>query len=461
MNYLKKFIILVVILYGFYFISLPKSTTIKIKVNEYYLSSSDFEEKSSIFINASLEFGVPASFLMALAIEETSFGTKGVALNNNNWFGTGLTIYPTPSSHKGRFELYPDVETSVRDAARLLGKPNSYYRVTNIIISNGGLENSYAAIAQSITSTWCVDEPGKPCSYDAKKLLDDIEKYDLKKYDEELKKLSVDDLKAVLDKYYGPNAITIPGFNKADTGWNGSYDIPEIDDNSYNSLYINTFYSGNYKNGYIYQKYYNTPLWEEIIEDTDEKKISHIISDIFLQGEKLYGDGNLHFNNFLFNGSNQTAPDDYITIVNNGSPLACYKRITSSFGDQESFRTSKHKGLDLAAPNHTAIYSVTSGTVESVHFGCKPVGSYGNNCGDGYGNYVKIKSPDGNSYIYAHMYTTPLVLAGSPIEAGQMIGVVGSSGSSTGPHLHFEVRNSNNVKINPLPYANVNSIPHC
>ena len=180
MNFIKKLIILVVVLYSVYFIILSQNTIIKTTSNEYYLSSSDFDENSLMFISASLEFGVPASFLMAMAIEETSFGTKGVAVTNNNWFGTGLTIYPTPSSHKGRFELYPNVQESVRDAARLLGKPNSYYRVTNIIISNGGLEQSYVAIAQSITSKWCVDEEGKPCTYDAKKLLDDIEKFNLK-----------------------------------------------------------------------------------------------------------------------------------------------------------------------------------------------------------------------------------------------------------------------------------------
>jgi len=461
MNYMKKFILIVLILYSFNFVSSPQNITTKIKANEYYLSSSDFDENSLMFINASLEFGVPASFLMAMAIEETSFGTKGVAVSNNNWFGTGNTIYPTPSSHKGRFEKYPDATTSVRDAARLLGKPNSYYKVTNIIISNGGLDQSYAAIAQSITNKWCVDEAGKPCTYDAKKLLDDIDKYNLKKYDEELKKLSVDDLKGILDKYYGPNAIAIPGFDKIETGWNGSYDIPEIDDNTYNSIYINTSYFGDYKKGYIYKKYSKKTLWDELIEDTEEDKVSRVISDIFLQGEMLYGDGKLHFNNFLFNGSDHLPPTGYVPIITTGAPLACYTRITSTFGDQESFRTSKHKGLDLAAPNHTAIYSITSGTVEKIYFGCPPIGSYGNDCGGGYGNYVKIKSSDGNSYIYAHMYTTPLVSVGSPVEAGQMIGVVGSSGSSTGPHLHFEVRNSSNTKINPLPYANVNNIPHC
>ncbi len=459
MNCIRKKIIIFVLFLGVCFISLPKTETIKVESNEYFVTTSDFEQRAPAFIDASLEFGVPASILMALAIEETSFGTKGVALTHNNWFGTGLTIYPTDPNHKGRFEIYPDYETSVRDAARLLGKPNAYYKVTNIIITNGNLDDSYEDIAKSITNTWCVDEPGKPCSYDAQTLLDDIEKYGLKKYDTELKKLSVDDLKAILDKYYGPNAIAIPGFDKIDKGWNGSYDVPEIDDNSYNSIYLNTSYYGDYTKGYIYEKYSSKPLWDEIMVDTEEEKISYIIGGIFLQGEKLYGDGELHIDDFLFNGTDKTGPGSGWSNIN-GIPMACKTAVTSSFGYRIHPITGRphgHSGIDIAAPARTAIYTITDGIVIKAQGGfvSEPFS------GTGYGNQVQIKGTDGNTYIYAHMYTTPLVSVGDTVTAGQQIGLVGTSGSSTGNHLHFEVR-VNGSPVNPANgFLDTSAIPHC
>jgi murein DD-endopeptidase MepM/ murein hydrolase activator NlpD len=147
-------------------------------------------------------------------------------------------------------------------------------------------------------------------------------------------------------------------------------------------------------------------------------------------------------------------------VNGDGTPLACYTAITSSFNNQESFRTAKHKGLDLAAPRGTAIYSVTDGVVMSVYGSCPSTGYYGSSCGGGYGNYVKIKASDGTIYIYAHMNTTPMVSANASIQKGQQLGIVGSSGSSTGPHLHFEVKKGGS-SVNPLSYANVNKISKC
>ena len=172
---MKKGIVIFLMLFILigYSISLPQEYTIPSK--KYFVSASEIDSKSQMFIDASLEFGVPASILMAMAIEETSFGTKGVATSKNNWFGMEKgSLYPTDPSYTGRFEVYPDAATSIRDAARLVGSPVSSYKATNIIINNGGLSNSYSDIARSITSHWCVNEPGAPCSYDAQTLLNDI-----------------------------------------------------------------------------------------------------------------------------------------------------------------------------------------------------------------------------------------------------------------------------------------------
>ncbi|MCL2060767.1 MAG: M23 family metallopeptidase, partial [Oscillospiraceae bacterium] len=68
---------------------------------------------------------------------------------------------------------------------------------------------------------------------------------------------------------------------------------------------------------------------------------------------------------------------------------------------------------------------------------------------DGFGNYVKIKGIDGREYLYAHLFNTS-VSVGDKINSGTPIGIVGSSGNSTGPHLHLEVK-ENGKYVDPYP----------
>ena len=70
----------------------------------------------------------------------------------------------------------------------------------------------------------------------------------------------------------------------------------------------------------------------------------------------------------------------------------------------------------------------------------------------GYGNYVKIIHDDGYTSIYAHGNGTFYVNSGDKVSSGQLIMQSGNSGNSTGPHLHFEVRNQNGTRINPTSY---------
>lgn len=88
-----------------------------------------------------------------------------------------------------------------------------------------------------------------------------------------------------------------------------------------------------------------------------------------------------------------------------------------------------HKGIDIAAPFGTPIYAASSGTVVNV----------GSGWNGGYGNAVEIQNDDGNLTVYAHMAET-VAEVDSYVEAGQLIGYVGSTGDSNGNHLHFEVR---------------------
>lgn len=115
--------------------------------------------------------------------------------------------------------------------------------------------------------------------------------------------------------------------------------------------------------------------------------------------------------------------------------------ITSLFGQRIHPITGEehtHTGLDLAAPEGTDIEAAASGEV--VFAGEK----------GGYGNLVIIEHSDGQQTYYAHC-SELLVEQGQKVTKGQTIAEVGSTGSSTGPHLHFELRDASGTPQDPLP----------
>ena len=93
-----------------------------------------------------------------------------------------------------------------------------------------------------------------------------------------------------------------------------------------------------------------------------------------------------------------------------------------------------YNAVDIAAPIGTPIVASASGTV---------VISRGSGWNGGYGSYIVIKHSNGTQTLYAHMNEV-IVYAGSSVVQGQVIGYVGNTGKSTGPHLHFEVRGAKN-----------------
>lgn len=140
--------------------------------------------------------------------------------------------------------------------------------------------------------------------------------------------------------------------------------------------------------------------------------------------------------------------------------------ITSNFGYRpDPFgrgTTTFHSGLDISGAveaGGTNIIAAKSGVVvyptADVGNDCPSSNSL-SSCGGGYGNYVIIQHSDGNYTLYGHLYQNSItVKAGDSIEQGQVIGKMGSSGNSTGTHLHFEVRegqNSSSVTTDPLNY---------
>ena len=117
-------------------------------------------------------------------------------------------------------------------------------------------------------------------------------------------------------------------------------------------------------------------------------------------------------------------------------PLPGHTYISCHFGEVDAFGNAGHRGTDIPAPEGTPILAAHSGTVLVSGWN------------DSYGNQVLLDNGAGLSTRYAHM-TQTAVTAGEAVTAGQVIGYVGSTGDSTGFHLHFEVM-QNGVRMNPL-----------
>lgn len=128
--------------------------------------------------------------------------------------------------------------------------------------------------------------------------------------------------------------------------------------------------------------------------------------------------------------------------LNFGPALPNYTYISCYFGG-----STNHRGTDFAAPGGTEIYAIADGVVTDATYHWS------------WGNYVQIyhgKDDEGNTYstLYAHMNSTPIVSAGQNVTRGQVIGYVGTTGYSTGNHLHLE------MKINGALTSVLNWIPY-
>jgi len=138
-------------------------------------------------------------------------------------------------------------------------------------------------------------------------------------------------------------------------------------------------------------------------------------------------------------------------IKNQGQKLACIPaiqpvsnrdldRIASGFGmriDPVYGTVKMHKGLDFTAPQGTPIYATGNGTIEVA-----------GQTGDGFGNHVVIDHGYGYETLYGHMYKVKVKI-GEKVKRGEVIGWVGSSGKSTGPHCHYEVH-INGQEVDPV-----------
>ena len=134
---------------------------------------------------------------------------------------------------------------------------------------------------------------------------------------------------------------------------------------------------------------------------------------------------------FYFFPGADFSPTERAFFLNSGFrfPLQSY-RLTSTFGIRENPITgdiTHHRGIDLAAPEGTAVFATAAGIVSEI--GEDPV----------YGIYVIIRHSDRWSSLYGHLQKSETTLR-TEVKSGNLIGRVGSTGQSTGPHLHFELR---------------------
>lgn len=196
-------------------------------------------------------------------------------------------------------------------------------------------------------------------------------------------------------------------------------------------------------NGILYRVKSNETLWDLALEY--DVRINDIVSannmdspDKVKIGQQIIipGAKHLRLETKVAVASAKTSGTAVKKTVSRGSIWPVRGRLSSMFGPRWGTR---HEGIDIAVPTGTDVDAFMGGTVVSA----------GWNSG-GYGNLVIIDHGNGLETYYGHN-SKILVRAGESVRKGQHIADSGSTGDSTGPHLHFEVR-KNDVPVNPLNY---------
>jgi murein DD-endopeptidase MepM/ murein hydrolase activator NlpD len=131
------------------------------------------------------------------------------------------------------------------------------------------------------------------------------------------------------------------------------------------------------------------------------------------------------------------SPEHYLPSAFDGYDWPAKGVLTSGYG----WRWGRlHQGIDIAAPIGTPVLAAASGEVISAGWDS-----------GGYGNLIKIQHPDGSVTVYGHNNTI-LVTSGQKVVQGEQIAEMGSTGRSTGSHLHFEVRPQGDFAVNPMAF---------
>jgi hypothetical protein len=117
-------------------------------------------------------------------------------------------------------------------------------------------------------------------------------------------------------------------------------------------------------------------------------------------------------------------------------------RLTGKFGELSPVRNMQpHSGIDLAMPEGTTLRSVADGVVDRVYDGTGLIGKG-----------LSVQMPDGTRAIYGHMNEVKAHV-GDHLNAGDIVGLSGNTGNSTGPHLHFGLKDADGSVLDPTPIA--------
>lgn len=180
-------------------------------------------------------------------------------------------------------------------------------------------------------------------------------------------------------------------------------------------------------------------VYETLEADGEAMRAGRVLSAEFINNgrehEAVWFDGEGKKGAYYgFDG--QSSRKSYLT-----SPLE-FSRVSSGYGMRFhpiSGQRKAHLGVDYAAPNGTPVRTIADGVVAFAGWQ------------RGYGNVIQIQHKDRQSTLYAHLSRID-VSRGQRVEQGDRVGAVGSTGASTGPHLHFEFR-TNDVPQDPLEIA--------
>ena len=336
---------------------------------------------------------LPPSLTLAQAIQETSLGSAGGALSSNNMFG----VMP-----KGKLAKYNTIGDSVvRYWDVLSGKLYSGARTAT---------TAYDAMHAVANAGYCTSTYDYPNNIPMAKI----------DYENKLKRLYVNYNLGQYDSVGGKNIY----------GW-GDIDLPIGYGNSTWGEMISGYAEGV---GNAMKASKMGDLWDWINSKYSSGKSSNTNTTSKSSSSSLSG----------------SSVGSSVNVVGNNAKEAIqktlkYTRISSPFGyrsDPQSGKRKMHNGIDFAAPAGTPIYTPVSGTVTRS----ESPGSTG-----GFGNLVVVTDSKGTQHYFAHQ-SKRLVSKGARVAKGAKVGLVGSTGKSTGNHLHYGVK-KNGSWINPASYS--------
>ena len=185
-----------------------------------------------------------------------------------------------------------------------------------------------------------------------------------------------------------------------------------------------------------------TPATLAITDDISQQDVKMSVDQFYnLRAQALSGRVSRALEGGLTPGGLTAGVGDWTQIADAPTLWPVEGRVTSSFGEREDPFNGEgafHAGMDISAPTGTPIRATADGLVDSAE------------TANGYGRQVILDHGHGIRTVYGHM-AKMVVLAGQHVTRCQIIGYVGQTGRSTGPHLHYEVR-INNVPVNPHKY---------